>query len=114
MELKPATRLRRLAAALDDVELQTAEDPDGAFILAEALEQEAAELGSEHMQLRAQLVQADVQGRRGQAVASARTLRSINVGPSTTRTCTCWHEATACSASSSPMWGTKPPSSSIR
>jgi two-component system cell cycle response regulator len=78
MELKPATRLRRLAAALDDVELQTAEDPDGAFILAGALEQEAAELGSEHMQLRAQLVQADVQGRRGQAVASARTLRSIN------------------------------------
>lgn len=67
-----------LAAALDDVELSTWREPDRAYERAVSIERSAATLGVEELRLRALLVQADVQGRRGQSVAGVRVVRSVN------------------------------------
>ena len=67
-----------VAEELDVVELMTAQFPVEAAERAAELERQAVEAGDEHLQLRALLVQADVQGRQGQSVASGRLLRSVN------------------------------------
>lgn len=72
-------RLRaQVAADLDAVELTTAQFPVEAGERAAQLERKAVEAGDEHLQLRALLVRADVQGRQGQSVASGRLLRSVH------------------------------------
>ncbi|CAA9318092.1 MAG: hypothetical protein AVDCRST_MAG36-242 [uncultured Nocardioidaceae bacterium] len=72
-------RLRaQVAADLDAVELTTAQFPAEAGERAAQLERKAVEAGDEHLQLRALLVRADVQGRQGQSVASGRLLRSVH------------------------------------
>lgn len=74
-----ASRLRMaLAEELDTVELATAQFPVESGDRAAELERVAVEIGDEHLQLRCLLVQADVQGRQGQSVASGRLLRSVN------------------------------------
>lgn len=67
-----------LAAALDEVELVTWQEPDRAYEQAVSVERRAVALGAEELRLRALLVQADVQGRRGQSVAGVRVVRSVN------------------------------------
>ena len=69
---------RELAAELDALELVPFSDAKGAFGPAVVLERQAHELGSEDLERRAQLIQADVLGRIGKHTASGQLIREIN------------------------------------
>jgi diguanylate cyclase (GGDEF)-like protein len=71
-------RLDRLAAELDLLEMVPFVDADAAFAPALALERRARALGAEDLQWRAQLIQADVLGRKGKHTASGQLIREIN------------------------------------
>jgi two-component system cell cycle response regulator len=67
-----------LTAELDALELVPFSDAKGAFGPAVVLERQAHELGSEDLERRAQLIQADVLGRIGKHTASGQLIREIN------------------------------------
>ena len=72
-------RLRaEIADQLDEVELSTYQFPVESGQRAAELKRAAVETDDEHLQLRALLVQADVQLREGQSVAAGRLLRSVH------------------------------------
>lgn len=71
-------RLDRLAAELDLLEMVPFSDTDAAFAPALSLERRALALGAEGPRRRAQLVQADVLGRKGKHTASGQLIREIN------------------------------------
>jgi two-component system cell cycle response regulator len=75
-----AARLQheRLAAELDLVELVPFSDAEAAFAPALSLERRARDLGDESLRRRAQLIQADVLGRKGKHTASGQLIREIN------------------------------------
>jgi len=67
-----------LSAELDLLELTPFYSADSAFAPSVALERRARTLGAEHLQKRAQLIQADVLGRKGKLTASGQLIREIN------------------------------------
>jgi two-component system, cell cycle response regulator len=73
-----ATAADRLAAELDGLETLTYFDPDAVIGPAARIDEAATQLGIVEVQLRAQLVHADVQIRKGQTAAGGRSVREIN------------------------------------
>jgi two-component system, cell cycle response regulator len=71
-------RLQQLAAQLDHLEMVPFSNAEAAFAPALVLERRALALGSETLRRRAQLVQADVLGRKGKHTASGQLIREIN------------------------------------
>lgn len=71
-------RLDQLAAELDMLEMVPFADAEAAFAPALVLERRARALGSETLRRRAQLIQADVLGRKGKHTASGQLIREIN------------------------------------
>ena len=70
-------RVSRLAAELDLLEVLPFSNADAAFAPAVAAERRAKALGEEHLIKRAQLVQADVLGRKGKHTASGQLIREV-------------------------------------
>jgi two-component system, cell cycle response regulator len=70
-------RLGRLAAELDLLEVLPFSNADAAFAPAVAAERRAKSLGDDHLIKRAQLVQADVLGRKGKHTASGQLIREV-------------------------------------
>jgi two-component system cell cycle response regulator len=70
-------RISRIAGELDLLEVVPFSNADGAFAPAVAIERRARALGDEHLIKRAQLIQADVLGRKGKHTASGQLIREV-------------------------------------
>jgi two-component system cell cycle response regulator len=75
--MPPSTR-ETVATALDELEYHRAVDVRGRLRRAQVVEQEAAVLGSPHLQQRARLVQADMLQRIGQMTPAVRMVTDVN------------------------------------
>lgn len=75
--MPPITK-ETVAAALDELEFHRAVDVRDRLQRAQVVEQEAASVGSPHLQQRARLVQADMLQRIGQMTTAARMVTDVN------------------------------------
>ena len=73
-----AIAVARLAVDLDDLEMVPFSDPEAAYQPAVFMGQAALALEAVDLQMRAQLVEADVLCRRGQTAAGGRLIREVN------------------------------------